>query len=118
ALELGAAARRLFDGETLEIETIDRLETRGMFVRWRDGAFHPYRALSRCPRLVETPASNVLSPFGVRLFGVASVTYENRTVAWIRRRDAHLFAFLAMQPSGRATRQVLMRAFWPDSERQ
>ena len=118
ALELGAAARRLFDGETLEIETIDRLETRGMFVRWRDGAFHPYRALSRCPRLVDTSPSNVLSPFNVRLFGVPSVTYENRTVAWIRRRDAHLFAFLAMQPSGRATRQVLMRAFWPDSERQ
>jgi hypothetical protein len=35
AAELGAAARRLFDGETLAIDTIDRLETRGMFVRWR-----------------------------------------------------------------------------------
>jgi hypothetical protein len=118
AAELGAAARRLFDGETLAIDTIDRLETRGMFVRWRDGAFHPYRALTRCPRLVETTSTNVLAPFTVRLFGVPTVTYDNRTVAWIRRRDAHLFAFLAMQPNGRASRQSLLRAFWPDSERQ
>jgi hypothetical protein len=115
--ELGAAARRLFDGETLDIETIDRLETRGMFVRWRDGAFHPYRALARCPRIVEAPPTNVLAPFTVRLFGAPSVTYDNRTVAWIRRRDAHLFAFLALQPNGRASRHALLRAFWPDSER-
>ncbi len=115
--ELGAAARRLFDGETLDIDTIDRLETRGMFVRWRDGGFHPYRALARCPRIVERPSVNVLIPFTVRLFGAPSVTYDNRTVAWIRRRDAHLFAFIALQPGGRASRQALLRAFWPDSER-
>jgi hypothetical protein len=116
-VELGAAARRLFDGETLDIETIDRLETRGMFVRWRDGAFHPYRALARCPRPIETSSTSVLIPFTVRLFGSPSVTYDNRTVAWIRRRDAHIFAFLALQPNGRASRQTLLRAFWPDSER-
>lgn len=114
---LAIAARRLFDGETLDIETIDRLETRGMFVRWRDGAFHPYRALARCPRLSETPSTNVLVPFTVRLFGAPTVTYDNRTVAWVRRRDAHLFAFLAVQPNGRASRQALLRAFWPDAER-
>jgi hypothetical protein len=116
-VELGAAARRLLDGETLDIETIDRLETRGMFVRWRDGAFHPYRALARCPRLVETRSTNLLIPFTVRLFGSPAVTYDNRTVAWVRRRDAHLFTFLALQPNGRASRQALLRAFWPDSER-
>lgn len=116
--ELGAAARRLFDGETLDIETIDRLETRGMFVRWRDGAFHPYRALARCPRLLDAPPTNVLEPFAVRLFGAPAVSYDNRTVAWVRRRDAHLFAFLALQPNGRASRQALLRAFWPDAERQ
>ncbi|HEX3469287.1 MAG TPA: hypothetical protein VHT05_14500 [Candidatus Elarobacter sp.] len=115
--QLGAAARRLFDGETLEIETIDRLETRGMFVRWRDGAYHPYRALARCPLLLETSPTNVLTPFAVRLFGAPVVSYDNRTVAWVRRRDAQLFAFLALQPNGRASRQALLRAFWPDAER-
>jgi len=99
-VELRAAARRLFDGETLDIETVDRLETRGMFVRWRDGAFHPYRALARCPQLVETLSTNVLTPFTVQLFGAPTVTYDNRTVAWIRRRDAHLFAFSRCSPTG------------------
>jgi two-component SAPR family response regulator len=88
-----------------------------MFVRWRDGAFHPYRALARCPRPIETSSTSVLIPFAVRLFGSPSVTYDNRMVAWIRRRDAHIFAFLALQPNGRASRQTLLRAFWPDSER-
>ena len=36
----------------------------------------------------------------------------------MRRRDAHLFAFIAMQPQGRASRKQIVEAFWPRADRQ
>jgi DNA-binding SARP family transcriptional activator len=66
---------------------------------------------------VQQPA-RALAPFVVRLFGKLEVRVEGQRVAWFRRRDAQLFAFLALQPQGRARRETLLRAFWPDADRQ
>jgi len=117
--ELGEAARKLFDGELLEEALLDRLEQRGLFVRWLDGTFRPYRAVARVSRTASPqPAARALSPFSVRLFGKPDVRIEGQRVAWFRRRDAQIFAFLALQPQGRARRETLLRAFWPDADRQ
>ncbi|HEY0613565.1 MAG TPA: hypothetical protein VGC96_02945 [Candidatus Elarobacter sp.] len=115
---LSGAARRLFDGEVVDEGVLDRLEQRGLFVRWAEGTYRPYRAVARVTR-VSTPApSRSLAPFSVRLFGKPEVRVEGQTVAWFRRRDAQLFAFLALQPQGRARRETLLRAFWPEGDRQ
>jgi hypothetical protein len=116
---LAAAARKLFDGESIDDALCDRLEQRGLFVRWTEGAYRPYRAIARVTRTI-TPAqpSRALAPFVVRLFGKLEAGIEGQRVAWFRRRDAQLFAFLALQPQGRARRETLLRAFWPDADRQ
>lgn len=117
---LATAARKLFDGEHVDEATLDRLEQRGLFVRWVDGSFRPYRAVARVTRAGAPPAApaRALTPFAVRLFGKPDVRIEGQRVAWFRRRDAQIFAFLALQPQGRARRETLVRAFWPEADRQ
>jgi hypothetical protein len=116
---LAAAARKLFDGEAVEETMCDRLEQRGLFVRWTEGAYRPYRAIARVTRsIAAAQPARALAPFVVRLFGKLEVRVEGQRVAWFRRRDAQLFAFLALQPQGRARRETLLRAFWPDADRQ
>ena len=97
---------------------LDRLEQRGLFVRWADGSFRPYRAVARVARASAPAPARALPPFTVRLFGKSDVRIEGQRVAWFRRRDAQIFAFLALQPQGRARRETLLRAFWPDADRQ
>lgn len=113
---LAASARKLFDGGLVDDDTLDRLEQRGLFVRWGDGAYRPYRAVARVTRVSHQQPARALSSFTVRLFGKMDVRYESQRVAWFRRRDAQLFAFLALQPQGRARRDTLIKAFWPDAE--
>ena len=116
---LAAAARKLYDGEQIDESILDRLEQRGLFVRWADGTYRPYRAVARVTRAA-APAmpARSLTPFSVRLFGKPDVRMEGQRVAWFRRRDAQIFAFLALQPQGRARRETLLRAFWPEADRQ
>jgi hypothetical protein len=115
---LAAAARRLYDGELIDDAILDRLEQRGLFVRWADGSFRPYRAVATVARAATSAPARALPPFAVRLFGKPEVRIEGQRVAWFRRRDAQIFAFLALQPQGRARRETLLRAFWPDADRQ
>jgi hypothetical protein len=115
---LSAAARKVFDGENVDDNLLDRLEQRGLFVRWADGAFRPYRAIARVTRIATAQPSRALVPFTVRLFGKPEVRIEGQRVAWFRRRDAQIFAFLALQPQGKARRETLLRAFWPEADRQ
>jgi AAA domain-containing protein len=115
---LAVAARKLFDGELIDEVTLDRLEQRGLFVRWTGGAFRPYRAVARVARASTAQPTRTLTPFAVRLFGKPEVRVEGERVAWFRRRDAQIFAFLALQPHGRARREQLLHVFWPDADRQ
>jgi hypothetical protein len=98
--------------------TLDRLEQRGLFVRWTDGSYRPYRAVARVARVSAPAPSRALSPFAVHLFGKPDVRIEGQRVAWFRRRDSQIFAYLALQPQGRARRETLLRVFWPEADRQ
>jgi hypothetical protein len=115
---LATAARRVFDGELADDAMLDRLELRGLFVRWTDNSYRPYRAVARVARASAPAPSRALAPFAVRLFGKTDVRIEGQQVAWFRRRDSQLFAYLALQPQGRARRETLLRVFWPDADRQ
>jgi hypothetical protein len=115
---LAAAARKVFDGELAEEATLDHLEQRGLFVRWSEGSYRPYRAVARVTRVSAPAPSRALAPFAVRLFGKPDVRIEGQRVAWFRRRDSQIFAYLALQPQGRARRETLLRVFWPEADRQ
>ena len=115
---LAAAARKVFDGELADEATLDRLELRGLFVRWIEGSYRPYRAVARVARASSPAPTRALAPFAVRLFGKPEVRIEGQRVAWFRRRDAQIFAFLALQPQGRTRRETLLRVFWPEADRQ
>ena len=114
---LAAAARKLYDGELVDETMLDRMEMRGLFVRWTEDGFRPYRAIARIARAAASQPVRTLAPFAVRLFGKFDVRVDGRSVAWFRRRDAQLFAYLALQPQGRARRETLVKAFWPDADR-
>ena len=115
---LADAARRVFDGAAVSEPTLDLLEHRGLFVRWTEGSFVPYRAIARLTRAAAPQPTSVLPPFAVTLFGPPEARVDGQRVEWIRRRDAHLFAFIAMQPNGRASRRAIVDAFWPNVDRQ
>jgi hypothetical protein len=117
--ELVQVARRALDGDVSADILLERVEARGLFVRWSHGAFHPYRALARLgrtalPAALPRPA---LPQLTVRLFGSIDVRIDGQRIEWIRRRDAQLLAFLALQPLGRATRGTILHAFWPSGDR-
>lgn len=58
------------------------------------------------------------APAVVHMFGRFRVTIGNDEVCFERRRARALVQFLAVRHDGTATRDELMRAFWPDMERR
>lgn len=57
-------------------------------------------------------------PIFAQMLGEFEVRIGGRRVEWIRRKDALLFKYLLLKPSGRATRLELCEAFWPAHDRQ
>lgn len=96
-----------------------RLEQLGLpIVRTRSG-LRPYRILSR----LAAPASATLDIrmttslpplMAVHLFGRFRCEIGGQTVPFARRRDQQVFAFVALQPECRTSRDRLLEAFWPD----
>ncbi len=113
---LVASARRLFDGAATDDVTLDQLEFHGLFVLLTGGVCRPYKVVSRLSRAPLPQANGGLAPFTARLLGAAEVRIDGRRVEWIRRRDGHLFSYVALRPDGRATRKELIAAFWPDAD--
>ena len=111
-------ARSAIAGAGVDQAVLERLEARGLFVHCTDGVYHFYRAISGGSSTAPVPAARSLQPFDVRLAGRVDVTLGGRRIKWIRRRDAQLFAFLALQPDGRASRRAIVAAFWPDAHHQ
>jgi DNA-binding SARP family transcriptional activator len=57
-------------------------------------------------------------PIVAQLLGEFEVRIGGKRVQWIRRKDALLFKYLLLEPEGRASRQELCAAFWPEHDRQ
>jgi hypothetical protein len=58
------------------------------------------------------------APAVLHMFGRFRVTIGNSEVCFGRRRARSLIQFLAVREDGTATRDELMREFWPDMERR
>jgi len=95
------------------------LETAGMFVRRGENGNVFYRSvtdtLGTTAEQSVSSSAEVVPKLEVRLFGKYTVSVLGRRVEWIRRRDADLFKFLALQPDGSATRESILATFWPAS---
>ncbi len=103
-------------------ETLAQLEQRGLFIRFIDGEFRPYRAVEALRRGDAPPAIKHERAAGVellaiRLFGRFEARIGGRDIAWIRRRDARIMQYLALRPDCRASRLELQDAFWPSGDR-
>jgi DNA-binding SARP family transcriptional activator len=96
-----------------------RLEQLGLpIVRTRTG-LRPYRVLSRLAAPVtDTPVdirtTTTLPPLmAVTMFGRFRCEIAGQQVPFSRRRDQQVFAFVALQPDCRTSREKLLEAFWP-----
>jgi len=100
---------------------LESLEERGLFVRFTEGTYRPYRVLLQLwPKLVrsqpEQPNAPALPMMSVRMFGRFEASIDDRPVNWIRRRDAQLVKYLLLKPNGSASRQELRKLFWPEAD--
>jgi hypothetical protein len=97
--------------------TLRRLARAGLFVDTIEGryAINPVVADGRVARTEPAPQSG---PLVLEMFGRFRVMHEGREVRFVRRRDAQIVQYLALQPQGRATRAELVRTFWPDADPQ
>jgi len=104
-----------------ERERLAALEALGLFVYFADETYRPYR-VARQFDLEATPVAPAAEPVSpvllvVRMFGRFEAEIGGRRIEWLRRREASLFKYLLLKPSGRATRTELREAFWPEADR-
>ncbi|MEO9171198.1 MAG: AAA family ATPase [Candidatus Baltobacteraceae bacterium] len=110
------------DGGQVDPGDLSTLERDGLFVEYVDGRFsvmqpvrdflgtHAARGLLEAR--IERPVMHV------SVLGEFIVSISERRVAFMRRRDAQIFKYVLLKPTGRASRSELLDAFWPNHERQ
>lgn len=102
---------------------LERLEQLGLpLLRSRAGV-RPYRILLRTAAPCEMPAperaSVVLPPLMMlNVLGRFRCEIGGNAVIFARRRDQHVFTYVAIAPDGRASRERLLDAFWPGVDRR
>jgi hypothetical protein len=107
-------------GGAEERERLFELEERGLFVYFSDGTYRPYRVARQLDidpigPLVDA-VKNSAQLLVVRMFGRFEAEIGGRRIEWIRRREAQLFKYLLLKPSGAATRAELRATFWPGTD--
>lgn len=113
----------LRSGAPASQEELEAFESLGFPILRTRMSYRPYRILSRLLG-PEEPAESPIeqSPAGMpsmTLNVLASFHCEigGRQIAFRRRRDRNVLTFVALSPEGRATRNDVIAAFWPDADR-
>ncbi|MFN2459243.1 MAG: BTAD domain-containing putative transcriptional regulator [Candidatus Velthaea sp.] len=118
-----ASFQRLLRGGGEDRFELDRLEQVGLpLVRTRS-AVRPYRILARLSAPAgsaepETAATSVARLMMLNVLGRFRCEIGGRPVVFARRRDEHVFVFVALAAEGRTTRERLLQAFWPGTDRR
>ncbi len=102
-----------------ERERLAELEERGLFVYFDDGLYRPLRVARQFDLELPGKALAATGPaelLVVRMFGRFEAEIGGRRIEWIRRREAQLFKYLLLKPSGTATRAELRSTFWPGTD--
>jgi hypothetical protein len=97
---------------------LERLDAAGYpLVRMRAG-LRPYRLLMRRTADAKTEdAPAFTSRMTLTLLGRFACTIGERRVAFGRRRDQNVLAYVALAPDASVTREELLATFWPDASR-
>jgi hypothetical protein len=114
-----AALREVLGGALDDRDRLASLEAQGLFVYFDGEGYRPYRAARQSEAVADRDADAPPEPSPLlvaRLFGRFEVEIGGRRIEWIRRRDAQLFRYLLLKPSGRATRAELRDVFWPGGD--
>jgi len=102
-----------------ERERLVLLEALGLFVYYDDEAYRPYRVARQfdvdAVPSVSAPAAPV-SLLVVRMFGRFEAEIGGRKIEWIRRREAQIFKYLLLKPTGAASRPELLDTFWTGAD--
>jgi DNA-binding SARP family transcriptional activator len=98
-------------------QLLHALEVEGLFVIHGPRGYRPLRALARGRlRAQVEPDGYRMPPMHVQLLGRFHAEIDAHPIPWIRRRDAHIFKYLALKRTGSATRAELAEMFWPGAE--
>ncbi len=105
-----------------DIDDLARLERAGLFVEYVDGRYavmQTVRDLLTAHDAHGSATSRSEPPIlNVSVLGEIVVSIAERRVAFVRRRDAQIFKYVLLKPTGRVSRSELLAAFWPNHERQ
>jgi len=125
--EYGGALHEMIDDATgtllqaatpnARVSELQALERSGEFVCRKDGRYavlQPVITLLR--RDLGDAQTNAILPIEVNVLGEFEAHIGGTKVNWIRRKDAQVFKYLALTPSGTVTRKELCRVFWPQHD--
>ena len=108
-----AAFTDLLAQRTTESAPLARLAHAGLFVEDEHGT---YRVNPVVAALEPREDRTRLAPALLHVFGRFRMTIGDREVAFVRRRDRQLVAFLALQPDGAASREAVIAAICPEGD--
>lgn len=97
-------------------EDWNRFEALGFpIVRSRDSV-RPLRFFVDLQPTDDSRQTSRIPTLRFKLFGRFRCSIDGRELAFKRRRDRHVFSFVALAPDGFISREALLKAFWPDSD--
>jgi tetratricopeptide (TPR) repeat protein len=95
---------------------LERLERLGLPITRTRSGLRPYAIFSRlrAPASATPEAAPAAGPETMLVSALGTFRCEigGRPVKFLRRRDQQVFAYVAVAPQGRATREQLLDAFW------
>jgi hypothetical protein len=94
---------------------LEQLDAQGFPIVRMRSSLRPYRVLSYVtpPGPVASLPESSEARLIIRLFGRFTCTVGRTAVAFDRRRDQNVLAYLALAPDASVTRATLFEAFWP-----
>src|SRR3984957_12815159 len=111
----GNLVLKLMNGSHLDdLMQLQTLEAQGLFVIHTSDGFRPLRPLSRIG--LDDRAGGprqATSPLQVHMFGWFFAEIDRQPIKWIRRRDRHIFEYVALQRNDHASRTEITQVFWP-----
>ncbi|HEY8297162.1 MAG TPA: BTAD domain-containing putative transcriptional regulator [Candidatus Baltobacteraceae bacterium] len=115
-------SRLVSAGVLADIDDLSVLERDGVFVEANGSGFELMkivRTVFSTRSFAHGSNSNQHAlPMTVTVLGEFTASVAGRRVEWMRRRDAQIFKYVLLKPTGRASRGELLAAFWPDRDRQ
>jgi len=102
----------------LNVEALETLEARGLFVTYCEGTYRPFRVARQVDAnaLPASAAPTDAALLVVRMFGRFESTIDEKAVPWLRRMDRRIFRYLVLTRDGSATKDEIFKEFWANAD--